>query len=106
MGVSLRRPAGQVAGPSPVDRRKQGLKRSLATEATGIPAPIQLRRRWVIERTHAWGNHYGKLRWCTERRRLVVEFRLGLVLAVITLGRLLRRAWTAYRWEGRPRRPP
>jgi transposase len=28
---------GQVAGPSPVDRRKQGLKRSLATEATGLP---------------------------------------------------------------------
>ena len=28
---------GQVAGPSPVDRRKQGLKRSLVTEAGGIP---------------------------------------------------------------------
>jgi transposase len=28
---------GQVAGPSPVDRRKQGLKRSAATEARGIP---------------------------------------------------------------------
>ena len=28
---------GQVAGPSPVDRRKQGLKRSLAVEAGGIP---------------------------------------------------------------------
>jgi transposase len=28
---------GQVAGPSPVDRRKQGLKRSVATEARGLP---------------------------------------------------------------------
>jgi len=28
---------GQVAGPSPVDRRKQGLKRSLVTDADGIP---------------------------------------------------------------------
>ena len=28
---------GQVAGPSPVDRRKQGLKRSVATEADGVP---------------------------------------------------------------------
>jgi transposase len=28
---------GQTAGPSPVDRRKQGLKRSLVTEAGGIP---------------------------------------------------------------------
>jgi transposase len=28
---------GQVAGPSPVDRRKQGPKRSVATDAGGIP---------------------------------------------------------------------
>jgi hypothetical protein len=131
-GCTTKAPCGgQVAGPSPVDRRKQGLKRSLATEATGIPlaalpapanhrddgllaatldalgvvgplpqrptvhldagydwkpcrqilaergmvgqiaargvpAPIQVGRRWVIERTHAWGNLYGKLRWCTD----------------------------------------
>jgi hypothetical protein len=162
---------GQVAGPSPVDRRKQGLKRSVAVEAGGIPlavlpapanhrddgllaatldaiavigslpaqpvvhldagydwqpcrqvlaergmagqiaargvpAPIQAGRRWVIERTHAWGNQYGKLRWCTERRRLVVEFWLALASAAIICGRLLRRAWTHYRWEGRPRRRP
>jgi transposase len=31
---------GQVAGPSPVDRRKQGLKRSVAVEATGIPLAV------------------------------------------------------------------
>jgi transposase len=162
---------GQVAGPSPVDRRKQGLKRSMATEAAGIPlavlpapanhrddgllaatlnaievigplpaqpvvhldagydyqpcrqalaergmvgeiatrgipAPIQAGRRWVIERTHAWGNQYGKLRWCTERRRLVVEFWFALASAVIVCGRLLRRAWTRYRWQDRPRRRP
>jgi transposase len=162
---------GQVAGPSPVDRRKQGLKRSTAVEAgglplatvpapanhrddgllaatldalgvigplparpvvhldagydyqpcrqvladremvgevatRGIPAPVQAGRRWAIERTHAWGNQYGKLRWCTERRRLVVEFWLALANATIVLGRLLRRAWNAYRWEGRPRRRP
>jgi transposase len=128
----------QTAGPSLVDRRKQGLKRSTVTEAGGIPlgavaarptvvttgcsrppwtpwswsvccpptggasgrglrprallagagrarhgrrdrhaglpAPVQARRRWPVERTHAWGNQYGKLRWCTERRRLVVAF--------------------------------
>jgi transposase len=162
---------GQVAGPSPTDRRKQGLKRSLATEATGIPlamlaapanqrddrllaatldaldvvgslpqrptvhldagydyqpcrkvltergmvgqiairgvpAPIQASRRWVIERTHAWGNQYGKLRWCTERRRLVVEFWLALASAVIVCGRLVRRAWIHYRWQDRPPRRP
>jgi transposase len=162
---------GQVAGPSPVDRRKQGLKRSLVTDAGGIPlgvvaaganrrddgllaatldtlavvaglptrpvvhldagydyqtcrqvlakrgmtgqvatrgrpAPIQADRRWVIERNNAWGNQYGKLRWCTERRRVVVEFWLALAVAAIVCGRLVRRAWTSYRWDGRPRRRP
>jgi transposase len=162
---------GEVAGRSPVDRGKQGLKRSVVTEAGGIPlgavpaaanrrddgllaatldtvtalgvlpaqavvhldagydyqtcravlaerdllgqiairgvrAPVQAGCRWPVERTHAWGNQYGKLRWCTERRRLVVEFWLALANAAIVLGRLVRRAWVSYRWEGRPRRRP
>jgi transposase len=162
---------GQTAGPSPVDRAKQGGKRSVAVEAYGIPlgavaapanrrddgllaatlqtlallgplpirpivhldagydwkpcrdelaarglngriarrgqpAPIQVGRRWVIERTHAWANNYGKLRWCTERCQIVVDFWLALTLAIITLGRLIRRAWTHYRWDSRPRRRP
>jgi hypothetical protein len=45
-------------------------------------------RQAMAERTHAWSNQYGKLRWCTERRRLV------------------RRTWTCYRWQARPRRRP
>jgi hypothetical protein len=162
---------GEVAGPSPVDRRKQGLKRSILTDADGIPlgavpaaancrddgllaatldtrvvvgatcpaggapgcrlrlpalpagagrtwhgrrdrhagvpAPIQASRRWPVERTHAWGNQYGKLRWCTERRRLVVVgFWLALANAAIVCGRLVRRAWTCYRWDSRPGRRP
>jgi transposase len=171
-GCTTKAPCGgQTAGPSPTDRRKQGLKRSLAVEADGmplaavpapanhrddgllgvtldaiggvgplparpvvhldagydyqpcrqvlaergmageiaargVPAPIQAGRRWVIERTHAWGNQYGKLRWCTERRRRVVEFWLALANAAIVCGRLVRRAWTCYRWQGRPRRRP
>jgi hypothetical protein len=72
----------------------------------GQPAPIQAGRRWVIERTHAWGNHYGRLRWSTERRRLVVAFWLALASTIIVCGRLIRRAWTCYRWTGRPRRRP
>ena len=171
-GCTTKAPCGgQTAGPSPVDRRKQGLQRSVATEAAGIPlaalpapanhrddgllaatldaigavgplpaqpvvhldagydyqpcrqvlttrgmvgqiatrgmpAPIQAGRRWVIERTHAWANQYGKLRWCTERRRLVVQFWLALASAAIVCGRLVRRAWTHYRWDSRPRRRP
>ena len=169
-GCTTKAPCGgQTAGPSPVDRRTQGLKRSVAVEAAGIPlaalpapanhrddgllaatldalevvgplpaqpvvhldagydyqpcrqvltergmvgqiatrglpAPIQVGRRWVIERTHAWGNQYGKLGWCTERRRPVVEFWLALASAAIVCGRLVRRAWTCYRWDSRPRR--
>jgi transposase len=37
-GCTTKAPCGgQVAGPSPVDRRDQGLKRSVAVEAGGIP---------------------------------------------------------------------
>jgi hypothetical protein len=70
----------------------------------GVPAPIQASRRWPVERTHARGNQDGKLRWCTERRR-VVEFWPALAGAAIVCGRLIRRAWTCYRWEHHPRRP-
>src|SRR5215207_1134384 len=52
---------GDKARPSPVDRRKGGLKRSVAT------TPVQNSKRWVTERTHAWMNGYGKLRRCTDR---------------------------------------
>ena len=58
--------------------------------------------RWPVERTHAWGNQYGTLRWCTERRRIVVQCWLALAAAAIVCGQLVRRAWTSYRWDGRP----
>jgi hypothetical protein len=82
---------------------ERGMAGEIATR--GKPAPAQASRRWSVERTHAWGNQYGKLRWCTERQR-VVEFWLALVDAVIVCGRLVRRAWAHYRWNGRPRRRP
>jgi hypothetical protein len=154
-----------------VDRRKQGLKRSLATEATGIPlaalpapanhrddgllaatldavgllGPLPQRPTVHLDAGYDWtpcrqvlaergmvgqiavrgmpaliqvrtpvgdrayprlGHQYGKLRWCTERRQLVVEFWLALASAAIVCGRLVRRAWAHYRWSGRPRRRP
>jgi hypothetical protein len=108
-----------LAGRSPVDRAKQGRKRSLATEARGIPlagvpalankgtpAPVQATNRWPVERTFAWGNQFGKLRWCTERTGSVVEFWICLAHAIITLGRLICQAWTCYRWATRPGRRP
>lgn len=159
---------GEVAGRSPVDRGKQGLKRSLAVDAAGIPlssvaapanrhdaplleptldaldladaavtvhldrgydsgrtstllaargldaeiamrgkpAPITAGQRWVVERTTAWTNAHKKLVWCTERRATVVAFWIRLSTAIIIVGRLVREAWTRYRWNGRPQRRP
>jgi transposase len=159
---------GERAGRSPVDRGKQGLKRSVATEARGVPiglvsaganrhdspllvptleaakkqigvfpeqvnvnldrgydsdktraaleelgftgeiarkgvpAPIQAGKRWVVERSHAWMNGFGKLRRCTDKRQCVVDFYLYLSAAIVTLRMLIRRATPLYRWDGRP----
>jgi transposase len=159
---------GERAGRSPVDRGKQGLKRSVATEARGVPiglvsaganrhdspllvptleaakkqvgvfpeqvnvnldrgydsdktraaleelgftgeiarkgvpAPIQAGKRWVVERSHAWMNGFGKLRRCTEKRQCAVDFYLYLSAAIVTLRMLIRRATPLYRWDGRP----
>ncbi|WP_411090130.1 IS5 family transposase [Streptomyces sp. 061-3] len=162
---------GEVAGPSPVDRRKGGMKRSTATDAGGIPlgavtapgnrhdspllgptlarlerigplpenatvhldaaygtgkgtrtaaeyglqaqvavkgvaAPIQNTKRWPVERTNAWGNQFFKIARCTERRTEVIDAYLSLAHAIITLRRLIRRAWTLYRWDTRPGKRP
>jgi len=165
--------AGEVAGPSPVDRGKYGTKRSVAVEGGGVPlgvvaapanrrddallaetldtlaalgpllgqlrptvhldagydyapcrrvlaergmvgqiatrglpAPVQVGRRWVVERSQAWLNAFGKLRWCTERRRPCVAFWLRLACVVVIIRRLIRRAWLNYRWDDRPARQP
>ncbi len=158
---------GETAGRSPVDRGKQGLKRSVVTDATGIPlhvvsaganrndapllgptlagleklngwpkdltvhrdrgydnqptrallaewgldgaiarkggpAPIQAGMRWVVERTHAWRNGFGKLRRCTEKAKAVVDFYLFLAAALVVLRRLIQQARLRYRWPSRP----
>ena len=160
---------GDRAGPSPVDRRKGGLKRSVATDGAGIPlgivaaganrhdspllaptlaaattqvgphwpdhvtvhldagydsgitrtlldgldlhgeiarkgipAPIQVGKRWVCERTHSWMNGYGKLLRCTDRDATIVDFYLYLAAAFVTVRALIREARTRYRWDTRP----
>jgi hypothetical protein len=134
---------GEKAGRSPVDRGKQGLKRSTLSDGTGIPlhivsaganrndldrgydsagtrevltglaltgviarkgvpAPLQVGKRWVVERTHAWMNGYGKLRRCTERNGLVVDLYLFLAAAFVITRRLIQRARKRYRWDTQP----
>ncbi len=162
---------GERAGRSPVDRGKQGTKRSTVVDATGVPlgvvtaganchdspllaptldllaelgplpdqvtvhldrgydstktrqelaarglrgviaqkgkpAPVQIGLRWVVERTNAWHNAHRKLVLCTERRAPVIDFWIALANAIIIVRRLLRRAWTNYRWDSRPARCP
>jgi IS5 family transposase len=164
---------GQRAGRSPVDRGKQGIKRSTVVDANGIPlgamtapanrhdslllgetldtlevvgslteqmsvhldrgydsettreklrarsliaeisrkgkpAPLAATRRWIVERTNSWQAKlvHKKLVWCTERRERVIDFWIAFSNVIIIVRRLIREAWTRYRWEWRPRRKP
>jgi IS5 family transposase len=162
---------GEKAGRSPVDRGKQGIKRSSVVDAEGIPlgtvaasanrhdspllgetldtlevlgplpeqmrvhldrgydlkatrqrleergligviaekgkpSPLRATKRWVVERTNSWHNAHKKLVWCTERRGRVVDFWIAFSEVIMVVRRLIREAWTRYRWEGRPLRRP
>ena len=72
----------------------------------GKPAPRQATKRWAVERTNSWHNAHKKLVWCTERQGQGIDFWIAFSEVVISVRRLIRRAWTHYRWEGRPRRRP
>lgn len=77
-----------------------GLRGQIA--AKGIPAPVQAGKRWVVERTHAWMNDFGKLRRCTERRIEVTRFYAYVAAAIVTTRCLIDAARTRYRWPTRP----
>jgi len=86
--------------PSRQGLEEHALVGEIATK--GVPAPIQVGNRWVVERTHSWMNGYGKLRRCFERDGAIVDFYLYLAAAFVTVRALIRRARTIYRWQGRP----
>jgi transposase len=72
----------------------------------GKLTPLVATRRWVVERTNSWHNAHKKLVWCTERRGKVIDFWIAFSDVVIVVRRLIREAWTRYRWETRPSRRP
>src|SRR3954464_7218155 len=64
----------------------------------GQPAPIQAGRRWPVERTHSWMNGCGKLRRCTDKRKVVVESSPYLAATLTVSRRLINRARSRYSW--------
>jgi hypothetical protein len=80
---------------------QRGLDGQIA--ARGTPAPIQVGKRWPVERTNSWLNDFGKLRRCTERRQACVDAYLALAAAIVTVRALCRAAWLLYRQDSRPR---
>ena len=72
----------------------------------GKKAPVQAGQRWPVERTNAWYNSFNRLQRCYERNEDVIDAYFDLADAIITVRRLIREAWTLYRWAGRPARRP
>ena len=72
----------------------------------GKPAPFWATRRWVVERTNSWHNAHKKLVWCTERVGRVIDFWVAFSEVVNIVRRLIREAWSRYRWDSRPTRRP
>jgi transposase len=95
-------------GYDSVVTRERLWRRELVAEISkqGLPAPIVATKRWVVERTSSWSNAHKKLVWCTERVGSVIDFWLAFSAVIVVVGRLIRRGWTHYRWDGRPSRRP
>lgn len=92
---------------SEATRKRLGERRlEAAISEKGKPAPLQVTKRWVVERTNSWHNAHKKLVWCTERRSRVIDFWIAFSEVVIIVRRLIRKAWSRYRWESRPSRRP
>ena len=74
----------------------------------GKPTPLRAGKRWVVERTNSWQAKlaHKKLVWCTEREGWVIDSWVAFSDVVIIVRRLIREAWSRYRWESRPSRRP
>lgn len=101
--VTVHLDAGYDYRPCRETLEERGLLGEIAHR--GTPAPIQVGKRWMVERTNSWLNDFGRLRRCTERRRDCLDAYLALAAAIVTIRALLRAAWYLYRWDNRPRSP-
>jgi IS5 family transposase len=69
-------------------------------------APLRAGMRWIVKRTNSWHNAHKKLVWCTQREGRVIDFWVAFSDVVIIVRRLMREAWSRYRWESRPSQRP
>ena len=121
---------GEKAGRSPVDRGKEGAKRSTVVDARGIPlgtvvAPANRHDSPLLDATLETLEPLGELpdrasvhldrgydskatREKLEARGLsgVIDFWVAFSDVVIIVRRLVREGWIRYRWETRPSRRP
>jgi transposase len=103
-GASIRLDRGYDSEATREKLRARGLIPEISEK--GKPAPVAATRRWIVERTNSWQNAHKKLVWCTERRAQVIDFWMAFSSVVIIVGRIVREAWTRFRWNGRPLRRP
>ena len=103
-GASVRLDRGYDSEATSEKLRARGLIAEISQK--GRPAPLAATGRWIVERTNSWQNAHKKLVWCTERRAQVIDFWMAFSSVVIIVGRLVREAWSRYRWDGRPLRRP
>jgi IS5 family transposase len=97
-GTSIHLDRGYDSDAAREKLRARGLKAEISQK--GKPAPVAATRRWIVERTNSWHNVHKKLVWCTERRGRVIAFWIAFSNVIIIVRRLIREAWTRYRWEG------
>lgn len=103
-GVTVHLDAGYDSGTTRDELKARGMNGEIAHK--GDKAPIQAGQRWHVERTNSWHNNFNRLQRCYERDQRVIDAFFDLADAIITLRRLIREAWTLYRWDTRPTKRP
>ena len=102
--ITVHLDAGYDSGKTRDELKSRSMNGEIAHK--GDKAPIQAGQRWHVERTNSWHNANNRLQRCYERDPGVIDAFFDLADAIITLRRLVREAWTLYRWDGRPAKRP
>jgi IS5 family transposase len=103
-GITVHLDAGYDSQKTRAELETRSMKGEIAHK--GDKAPIQAGQRWHVERTNSWHNNFNRLQRCYEREEAVIDAFFDLADTIITLRRLIREAWTLYRWDTRPAKRP